>query len=189
MAVGQGDGGPTVPSGEALAGLFEELAPDSLEWSFEITPRTDHFTNMVSGMHDGFMQLFPAWGFPEQLRLAATEGGADAVNSWFRDKERELGYRFIPAWFDLGVAASALAREGDNEAALAITRHLRRHHPHNPHVAAFSAEVYRASGQPGAAAGEYRRAIEIAERDGLHPNEIHLDRLRRGLERVEGRQP
>ena len=31
-------------------------------------------------------------------------------------------------------------------------------------------------------------AIAIAERDGLHPNEMHVDRLRRGLARVEANE-
>jgi len=63
-------------------------------------------------------------------------------------------------------------------------QHLRRYHPQNPHVAAFSASVFERSGEMEKAADEYRRAIRVAERDGLHPNEIHLGRVRRGLERV-----
>lgn len=183
MAVGEGDGGPTVPSSQALAGLFEEQAPPSLEWTFSLTPRAEHFKNAVSGMHDGFMALFPAWGFPEELEAAA-EDGVTGVKRWFADKEKQLGWRFQPAWFELGVLASRLARTEHPEAGLEIMRQLRRYHPDDVYVAAFSAEVFEASGDRINAAAEYRRAIAMARQRNLHPNEIHLDRLERGLSRV-----
>ena len=183
MAVGEGDGGPTVPSSEALAALFEDKAPTSLEWTFSITPRTDHFKNVVSGMHDGFMELFPAWGYAAELELAA-KGGSEGVDRWFTDKRNTLGWRFQPAWFELGVLAATLTRQGEATVGVEIMRHLRDYHPDNAHVAAFSAGVYEASGKPEAAAREYRRAIQLAEAKDLHPNAIHLDRLRRGLKRV-----
>ena len=185
MAVGEGDGGPTVPSSQDLAELFSERAPDSLEWTFDITPRTDHFKNVVSGMHDAFMALFPAWDFKEELNAIAMAEGAGGVDRWFADKEAELGYRFVPAWFDLGVTAMLLARSEHQDAAQAITRNLRAHFPDHAYVAAYSAWVYESSGMPADAAREFQRVIDIAERDDLHPNAIHLDRIRRGLERVQ----
>lgn len=184
MAVGEGDGGPTVPSSKTLAALFELNAPESLEWTFDITPRTDHFKNMASGMHDGFMALFPAWGFVEQLNAVADSNGTAGVDRWFLEKRTELGYRFLPAWFDLGVAALGMMRRDQLPAALATMRHLRQYHPQNPDVAAFSARVLEADGQLEAAAAEYERAIHLATEHGLHPNEIHIGRLQRGLERV-----
>ena len=184
MAAGEGDGGPTTPTGSQLADQFEANAPGSLDWTFEITPRTDHFKNAVSGLHDAFMALFPAWGFDKQLTELGTNGGAEGVKGWFAGKESELGYRFIPAWFDLGIAAISMLSAGHGEAALATMQGLRKHHPDNPHVAAFSAHVFEQTGSLSSAAEEYRRTIMIARRDGLHPNEIHLGRIERGLERV-----
>ncbi len=128
MAVGEGDGGPTVPSSRRLAEVFEARAPASLEWTFDVTPKTDHFKNVPSGLHDAFMALFPAWGFDAELTAAGAAGGAAGVDAWFADKARTLGWRFVPAWFDLGVAAMALQREGHEEAALAALSQLRRPH-------------------------------------------------------------
>ncbi len=188
MAVGEGDGGPTVPSSEDLAALFAEKAPESLEWTFKITPRTDHFKNTVSGMHDAFMALFPAWGFAEQLTALAVSEGEAGVDRWFADKQSKLRNRFQPAWFDLGVAAMGMMSAGHAEAAIATMRHLRTHHPQNPHVAAFSAGVFEQSGQFAKAAGEYQRAINIARERNLHPNDLHLAGLQRGLDRVRAGQ-
>lgn len=188
MAVGEGDGGPTLPSSRELAALFEAKAPDSLEWTFNVTPRTDHFKNTVSGMHDAFMALFPAWGFADQLTLLGASEGQAGVDRWFAEKESILGYRFQPAWFDLGVAAMKMTRAGHLKAALATMRHLSSYHPDSPHVAAFSAGVFEQSGQLAEAAAQYQRAINIARQHGLHPNEIHLARLQRGLERVRAAQ-
>jgi predicted alpha/beta superfamily hydrolase len=184
MAVGEGDGGPTVPSSVALAELFEERAPAGLDWTFDITPRTDHFKNTVSGMHDGFMALFPAWGFPQELAAVAEAEGGEGVRRWFAGKQAQLGYRFVPAWFDLGVLSLNLAQAGNFDAALAITSELVSYHPGNPHVASHSANVLEMAGRREQAAAEYRRAIAIVEARGMHPNEFHIARLRRGLERV-----
>ncbi len=184
MAVGEGDGGPTLPSSEALAERFAARAPAGLEWYFEITPRTDHFKNVVSGMNEGFMKLFPAWGFVAEVETAAASG-AKAVDQWFRTREAELGYRFLPAWFDMGVAATGLAQAGNTDAAIAILRNLRRHQPDNAHVASFASGVYRIAGETDNAIAETRRAIALAEAQGLHPNAMHLDRLRQRLAVLE----
>ena len=188
MAVGEGDGGPTVPSGEDLAALFDEQAPDSLEWTFDVTPRTDHFKNFVSGMHDAFMALFPAWEFEDQVKARAESQGAAGVKAWFAEKQNTLGFRFKPAWFDMGVTATSLSRNGHGEAALAIMAELRIYYPHNPHVAAFSAYVYSNLNQVEHAENEYLRSIAIANERGLHPNSIHIDQLKRGLERLQKRR-
>jgi predicted alpha/beta superfamily hydrolase len=188
MAVGEGDGGPTVPSSQKLAVLFEAKAPESLEWIFDITPRTDHFKNTVSGMHDAFMALFPAWGFAEQLTALATSDGEVGVDRWFADKQSKLNYRFQPAWFDLSIAAMGMMSAGHAEAALATMRHLRTHHPQKPDLAAFSAAVFELNGQLTEAAGEFQRAINITREHDLHPNAIHLAGLQRGLDRVRAAQ-
>jgi hypothetical protein len=184
MAVGEGDGGPTLPSSQDLATLFREKAPESLDWTFDITARTDHFKNTVSGMHDAFMALFPAWGFADELTSAATSEGEAGVDRWFADKQAKLKYRFQPAWFDLSVAAFGM----DAEAALATMRHLRMHHQQSPNVAAFSAGIFEQNGQLAEAAREYERAIKIARDHDLHPNAIHLAPLQRGLDRVRAAQ-
>jgi predicted alpha/beta superfamily hydrolase len=184
MAVGEGDGGPTVPSSAALAELFAEKAPASLDWTFDITPRTDHFKNTISGMHDGFMALFPAWSFPQELGEAANADGAQGVKRWFAGKQAALGYRFVPAWFDLGVLALNMAQAGQIDAAVATMAELVTYHPGNPYVASHAANVFEMAGQFDAAAAEYRRAIGIVEARDMHPNEFHVARLQRGLQRV-----
>ncbi len=188
MAVGEGDGGPTVPSSQDLAALFAAKAPESLEWTFDITPRTDHFKNTVSGLHNAFMALFPAWDFAEQLTALAASEGKAGIDRWFADKQSKLKYRFQPAWFDLSVAAMGMMSAGHTEAALATMRHLRMHHLQSPDVAAFSAGVFEQNGQLAEAAGEYQRAINITRENDLHPNTIHLARLQRGLDRVRAAQ-
>ncbi len=177
MAVGEGDGGPTVPSSEALAALFREHAPASLDWTFDVTPKTDHFKNFASGMHDAFMALFPAWGFAEEVTSRAKSDGAAGVDQWFSEKEAALGYRFKPAWFDMGVAAISLSNSGAGDAAMQLMENMVRHYPDSPHVAAFAGNVFEQNDRFAAAAAEYERAIEIARERDLHPNVIHLDRL------------
>jgi len=161
LAVGEGDGGPTVPSSRELAEIFEKDAPKSLEWTFEITPKTDHFKNFASGMHDAFMALFPAWGFDDEVLDAARNDGAEGVNDWFKEKQDVLGMRFQPAWFDLGVAAFTLTQDGHGAAAMAVINNLKSYYPQNGHVANFAASVFEMNERYEEALLEYERAIEI----------------------------
>ncbi len=184
MAVGEGDGGPTVPSSTDLASLFKQKAPESLEWTYAITPKTDHFKNFASGMHEGFMELFPAWRFPEDVKARAETEGAAGIDSWFEEQEAKLGYRFIPAWFDLGVAAMALARENHDVAAVALMTKLKRYHPNSPYIASFFATVHDLGGRFDMAEREILRAIALAEETGGDPNAIQVEKLKQTLSSI-----
>ncbi len=184
MAVGEGDGGPTIPSSRKLAEVFEKNAPKSLEWVFEITPQTDHFKNFASGMHDAFMALFPAWGFADELTDAARNDGVKGVNEWFNEKRDILGMRFQPSWFDLGVVAFTLTQEGHGDAAMVLINNLKSYYPQNGHVANFAASVFEMNERYEEALREYERAIEIVTEQKLHPNTLHKGSLESGAERV-----
>ena len=184
MAVGEGDGGPTVPSSRDLAALFELHAPPSLEWTFDETPETDHFKNVPSGMHDAFMKLFPAWNFDHELTAVAQQGGVPAVEAYFTERSDALGWRFLSAWFDIGIVALTLSRGETGDSALAIMNHLRQHHPDSAMVAEFSGLVFERTGNKDDAAREFRRTIKLTNEQGLHPNAVHLDRVNAALERV-----
>lgn len=184
MAVGQADGGPTVPDGEALAGLFDEHAPANLEWYFEIQPRAEHFINFTSGLHDGFQRLFPRWQFESELVDAAHAGGGAAVARWFAAQRAALGYRFQPSWFDIGVAALRLSAEGHHDAAVRIIEELQPWFGEHPHLLSMGAGVYRKAGAHARAEAALEKAIAIALATGEHPNAIQVPRLERQLERV-----
>jgi|GEM_PF-4088668 len=183
MAPGEFDGGPTRPSGETLAQIFSEEAPDSLDWSFEIIPGADHFKAFTGALHSSFAMLFPAERFAPAVRAAGAEGGPDAVRAWYDEKTRELGWRFFPAWFDFGVGAIGLSRS-DPEAAIAMIDGARPFHENNANFAALSAQVYENAGEFDRAEAAYAHAIALARRLDLHPNVIHLERLEAGLDRI-----
>ncbi len=184
MAVGEGDGGPTVPSSRDLAEIFKEKAPATLDWTFDITPQTDHFSNFAMGLNDAFMALFPTWNYDDDIKAVAETAGADGVHDWFAMKRNTLGFRFHPPWFDMGVVALQLSRGSHGDAALALMAELRSYYPDSAFIADFSGSAFENVGQPGDAADEYARAIKLAEEQGLHPNAMHLDRLQRNLARV-----
>ncbi len=186
MAPGEFDGGPTRPSGEALAALFEEQAPENLEWVFEIIPGADHFKAFTGAVNNGFNRLFPADGFAAAVREAGKNGGAGAVREWYGEQARALGWRFFPAWFDFGVAAIILSRD-DPAAAIAIINGALPYHGQNANFAALSAQVFENAGMFEAAEAEYERAVSLAQTLALHPNVIHLDRLEAGIQRVRAK--
>ncbi len=184
MAVGEGDGGPTLPSSEELAAIFAESAPKELEWVFEVTPRADHFKNFATGMHEAFMAYFPAWGFQEEVLAQARKDGASGISDWFTDKHKTLGSRFYPSWFDLGVAAFTLTQEGLGDEAISLLENLKPYHPTSAHVANFSATVLEINGHAEEALLEYERALEIVRQHDMHPNVVHKKTIEDGVARL-----
>lgn len=184
MAVGENDGGPTVPDGKAMAEVFAAQAPDDLEWYFEVHPRTEHFLNFTSGLHDGFQRLFPHWGHDTELLAVARADSADGVADWFETQRQQLGWRFRPAWFDLGIVALRLRGEERHAAAVAVVDALREWHGSNPNLLAMAGEVYRAAGQLDRAERALQLAMTEATAQGEAPNSIQLPRLERALARV-----
>lgn len=183
MAPGEFDGGPTRPSGEALAAIFEEAATETLDWVFEVIPGAEHFKAFTGALNNSFNRLFPGETFATDARNAGKAGGADAINAWFDEKERTLGWRFFPAWFDFGVAAAMLSRD-DPAAGIEMIKRVQPYHGENANFIALSAQVFENAGDYQTAAREYQRAIDLAKSLSLHPNVIHLDRLEAGLQRV-----
>jgi predicted alpha/beta superfamily hydrolase len=184
IAVGEGDGGPTTPSTRELMEKFKFAAPAGLEWQFSITPKADHFRNFTAGLNGGLSALFPAWGLDTDVRQAGEQNGADGVNRWFDKMEADLGFRFFPSWFDFGIVGIRLSTSGQPDAAIAVIERTRNYHPENANFAALAAQTYENAGELDKGVGEYQRAIQIAKRDRLHPNTIHLDRLNAGIERI-----
>ena len=163
--------------------MFEDEAPNNLEWYFDITPKADHFKNFISGTHEGFMKLFPAWEFASELTEAAENQGEEGINQWFSTKANKLGMRFHPSWFDIGVVALSFTQQKNNDVSRAIIDNLITYYPDNGHVAHFSAMVYESDSNYTEAINEFERALEIVDNQNLHPNTIHRKSLESGIQR------
>ncbi|WP_109261548.1 alpha/beta hydrolase [Hyphobacterium indicum] len=185
MSVGETDGGATVPDGSLFAELLEARAPDSLDWSYRITQSTDHFTNVTASLHEIFMSLFPAWGFDRELAEAARTYGAAAAGELFDRRQSELGWRFAPYWFDVGVTAIDLARDGHGEAASVILEKMVEYDPDNTETRAFIAFAFAASGQTEPAIEAINEAIAHGIDSGHDLTRI--DAFRNYRERLVGR--
>lgn len=188
MAPGEFDGGPTRPSGEALGESFAQSAPPNLDWTFSVIPGADHFKAFTGGLHEAGSLLFPAEGFAADVMAAGKSDGARGVRRWFKEKERTLGYRFFPSWFDFGVAAIRLSSDDAPDAAKELIKRTLPYHRDDANFAAFAARVYENAGELDRARKQYERALDLAEEFGLHPNVIHLDRLNAGLARIDAKQ-
>ena len=170
LAVGEGDGGATVPDGERFAELLEQSAPDGLEWVFHIHPRENHFTNVPYALHDALAWLYPFWGLDETLIEAGRAAGPQGVADWYDAREAELGWRFVPQSMELGLAGVTLAREGRLEAAEAIFDRLEARYPQRPEVFAMHAQARFAAGDHAGADAAIARAIALGEQVG-HPSD------------------
>lgn len=173
MAVAEADGGATVPDGNAFAEMFEARAPDSIEWHYSVVPRTNHFSVVMPAFADAIERLYPAWGFDTALQARIETDGATAINSWFAEREAELGPRFYPQAMELGLLGIRLAAAGEAEAARALFARVHREHPDNAETAFMNALAENALDDRAAA----MRWIEEAYRVGRATGDVMPHRL------------
>lgn len=185
MSVGSDDGGPTVPSGEALKAVIEQAAPAHLEWYFDIVPAADHFANVFGGLNRALTHLFPRSGLDDELRAVAAEGDPAQIDAWFADKQAALGFRFVPAWFDLSMVAMQSAGAQQYDVAKAIERHLVQRHPTNPYVYYYDAVIHEQAGDLEEAQALYQRCLDVTRDTGADPNWFTAQYAINGLERVD----
>lgn len=172
LAVGEGDGGATVPDGQRLADLLHERAPAGLDWSHQVMPGENHFSNVTVALHHALDALFPFWGFDQTLLDAAGEGGESAVEAWFDQQRGELGWRFHPQSMELSLAAYRLADAGAVDAAMAVFDALQTRYPENASVLQTRTQAEARLGQIEAAMASLGRAESLARRVGWHADRV-----------------
>ncbi|MGP1353005.1 MAG: alpha/beta hydrolase [Parasphingopyxis sp.] len=172
MAVAEGDGGATVPDGNAFAALFERRGPDSIEFHYEIVPETNHFTVVMPAFANALQTLYPAWGFENELRQRIEAEGAAAVDNWFAEKRRELGPRFHSQAMELGLMGIALASEGKQDAVRALFGRLRAEHPRNAETLLINALAENALGNRGTAVERVEQAYALGRETGVMPHRL-----------------
>lgn len=177
LAVAEADGGATVPDGVAFAELLAERAPASLEWHFEIIPRTTHFTVVPPALHQAMDRLFPVWKLDEEMEAVAREQGADGLEDWFERKRDTLGFRFHPERLPSGQVALKLAGSGLAEEALAMVGQLRRSFPESPEIPAYRAVVLNRLGRNEDAVVAIDEALRMGEALDNFPDRMARFRL------------
>lgn len=165
MAVAERDGGATVPDGKLFAELFEQSAPETLDWQFEVIPETDHFSAVPIGVNRAFLSLFPVWDQQAQI-MAASETGAPAIADWFDRQRAELGWRFWPLAWDMMIAAYGLHGNGKSAEAIELLHQTQIYHPLQAELLMAEGDILNATGQREAAISLWRKALAILQDEG-----------------------
>ena len=166
MAVAEADGGATVPDGNAFAAMFEQHAPDRIDWHYSVFPSTNHFTVVMPAFADAIEHLYPAWGYDTALRERIAEHGASAIDAWFAEQTAQLGPRFFPQAMELGLLGISLAADGQAEAARTLFARLGSEHPDNAETAFMNAIAENALGNREAAIQMIEEAYRIGRETG-----------------------
>lgn len=184
FAVGEDDGGATIPDGVAMAERIEAAGREEIEFHFEILPEENHFTAVPTSLHRAFAVIYPFWEMDDRLAEMARAGGAEAVEQWFDTEQARLGWRFTPQVFEMAVMALALVEEGHGEAAEAVLRRMLALDPEDPERHAMLGLVLRNTGQREAALASLRRAIALGEAQGAEA--ARIQRFREVADALEG---
>lgn len=176
LSVAEADGGETVPAGDDFAHLWRDRAPDALEWSYRVIPRTNHFTAVMPSLQEAFDRLYRFWGFVDELQTAMEEDGPKAIDATFEAWRAKWGPRFHPQIMELNELAFGLAGAKKIELARALVRRLIEEAPESPEVYAVSSFVEMSAGELDAALPLVRRAIEVGEARAYFPTRIEMYR-------------
>lgn len=165
MAVAERDGGATVPDGKLFADLFEQEAPEGLDWKFEVVPQTDHFSAVPVALTRAFNSLYPVWDQQAEV-ISAAQAGPEAISAWFAAKESQLGWRFWPHAWDMMIAAYTLGGQGRSEEALTLLEETAKFHPRQAELLVAAGDLLIATGRREDAIKQWRAALAILDEDG-----------------------
>lgn len=180
MAVAERDGGATVPDGKLFAELFEQSAPDTLDWHFEVIPETDHFSAVPIGVNRAFLRLFPVWDQKDAI-LESAHAGPDAIAGWFESRERALGWRFWPNSLDTVDIVYALLGEKKYAEALKVLEYAQQYHPSQAELWILEGDVLNSDGRNDEAIAVWREALAMLEAMGAQAPRTAFVRRRLGL--------
>lgn len=172
MGVGETDGGATVPDGERFAAELEARDPAGLDWTFEVRPGENHFTNVPEGLHRALGFIYPFADQQAAMVEAGRRGGPAGVRAWFDDRETALGWRFVPQAMELGLAGFQLALAGEEAASHAVFDALEARYPDNVEVVAVRANALGQTQRYEDALAALDRAIALGEAEGHPPSRL-----------------
>ncbi len=182
MAVAEADGGATVPDGIAFAELFEQSTNEKLEWYFEVIEQTNHFTAVMPALFSAIEKLYPVWGLDKEVEEIALKRGAEGLDTWFREKEADLGFRFLLPMMELEFLAIDLAGRGHGPAAEVLMEKLLNKRPESFTSLYALGLVYGRQGRYREAIEPIEEAAQLAREAGETPTLIA--RYERALERT-----
>jgi len=169
MAVAEADGGATVPDGIAFAELFEQVPNERIEWYFEVIEDTNHFTAFMPGLFSAIEKLYPVWGMDRDVEEIALKQGAEGLDTWFEEKEADLGFRFLLPMMELEFLAIDLAGKGHGRVAEVLMGELLDRRPESFTSLYALGLVYGRQGQYRAAIEPLEKAAQLAREAGETP--------------------
>lgn len=183
MGVAEADGGATVPDGMAFAELFEQAPNEKIEWYFEVVKETNHFTAVMPALFSAIEKLYPAWGMDKEVEEIALTQGFEGLNTWFEEKEAELGFRFLLPMMELEFVAIDLAGKGHGRAAEVLMGELLDRRPESFTSLYALGLVYGRQGRYQEAIEPIEEAAKLAREAGETPTLV--ERYERALERTK----
>jgi predicted alpha/beta superfamily hydrolase len=162
--------------GAAALAAYETVltgAPATLRTRVLRFPGEDHGSVVVPSLYEGLRSIFAGWRMPvPEDQDIGPRGGLTAVEAHYRGLSERFGYAVPIPEAVVNLAGYQALRDHEPELALRAFQRNVVLHPDSPNVYDSLGEAFERGGDLKAAATQYQRAWELAERQ--HDQRAHL---------------
>ena len=164
---------------EDFARAMREVPWPGFDFSWRVIPDEDHGSVVLSGFYAGLRHIFASWRLSFEERAGAAPSLA-SVEAHYRELSERWGYDVRPPEGVINVGGYMALQRGAEREAVELFRFNVAAHPESPNAYDSLGQALERNAQPSAARASYRKAVELAEKNGdplLPTLRAHLEQL------------
>ncbi len=177
------EGGSMLGGAWGLAGIFEEKAPDTFTWHFELMEEETHGSIPHRSTYDGLEMLYAGWDIANPMALFE-KGGLAAIDAHFASLSERFGYAIPTPENLVNQLGYGLLGQGRAQDAIAVFTRNVEAYPASINAYDSLGDGYDAAEEHDKAKAAYETACTRA-RTANHPNTSvycgNLERLKKQL--------
>ena len=178
------EGGAMLRGAWELSGVFEEKAPEWLEWEFTLMDAEDHGSVPHRSLYDGLEWLYRDWALAPFSTVAwEDDERLERIDEHFAAVSERYGYDLPTPEAFLNNVGYALLGSGRPESAIGVFETNVERYPDSPNVYDSLGDAYDAADRLDDAIASYEEAVRRAE-TVEHPNlEVYRGKLAEAREK------
>lgn len=157
------------PNIDALVAALRKRSDSSVLWTTVEYPDETHNTDVLKGFYDGLRKVFDGYDYPRDPATSRLVGTLEAMKTRYAELGRRLGVRFDPPEDVVNELAYRYLTTDSLQLAVATLQFNTGQHPESANAWRRLGVGLERSGRRLEALESYRKAVALAERQGL-PN-------------------
>jgi len=154
------EGGDMFSNYQNFVDVLNNGAGKNLHWSAQHMPKETHGSVVLRSYYQGLETIFDDWYVPDETMTA----GLTAIKTHFARLSQRMGYTVDPSPTIINTSGFKALNAGKTRDAIEILSYNADRFPDAPDVQDSLGAAYEADGQLKEAQAQYRKAVDLAEK-------------------------